>query len=80
MTGAAGETLTIRELNRATLARQHLLERAALPAVDALTELAGRQAQQAAAPYVGLWTRLAGFDRDRLAEAIAARSVVRHRR
>ena len=77
MTGAAGKTLTVRELNRATLARQHLLERATLPAVDALTELGGRQAQQAAAPYLGLWTRLAGFERGQLAEVIADRSVVK---
>lgn len=71
------QTLTIRALNRATLARQHLLERVALPPVEALTRLAGRQAQQAAAPYVGLWTRLAGFDRDGLAQAITDRSVVK---
>ncbi len=77
VTGDTRATLTIRGLNRATLARQHLLERATLPVADALTELAGRQAQQAAAPYVGLWTRLAGFERDHLAEVITDRSIVK---
>jgi winged helix DNA-binding protein len=71
--------LTLRELNRATLARQMLLEPAGSSTTVAAVvgRLVGLQAQQASAPYVGLWTRLAGFDRDDLAKAIDDRSVVK---
>ncbi len=71
------QTLSLRALNRATLARQMLLERAELPVTDALTQLIGLQAQQAAPPYVGLWTRLQGFQRPTLAQLIADRAVVK---
>ncbi len=69
--------LTLRELNRATLARQMLLEPADVPVAAAVERLVGLQAQQASAPYVGLWTRLAAFDRDDLAKAIEGRSVLK---
>jgi hypothetical protein len=72
-----GRTLTVRELNRATLARQLLLERRRLPVVHALERLAGLQAQWAPAPYVGLWTRLAGFRRQTLERAILREQAVR---
>jgi hypothetical protein len=49
-----------RAANRATLARQLLLDRARLPVPRALDHLVGLQAQ-APAPYAGLWSRLAGF-------------------
>ena len=65
-----GRTLTLRDLNRATLARQLLLERRRLPVVRALERLAGLQAQWAPAPYVGLWTRLEGFRRATLERAV----------
>lgn len=70
-------TLTVRELNRTTLARQMLLEREAMPVLDALERLAGMQAQQAIGPYVGLWTRLQNFERDDLAKRIEAREAVK---
>jgi hypothetical protein len=70
-------TLTVRELNRTTLARQMLLEREAMSVPDALERLAGMQAQQAIGPYVGLWTRLRDFERDDLARLIEAREVVK---
>ena len=54
--------ITARELNRATLARQLLLERAALSVADAMWRVVALQAQQPASPYVALWSRLAGFD------------------
>lgn len=69
--------LTNRELNRATLARQLLLERASCSVPAAVERLAGMQAQEPKHPFVGLWTRVAGFSADALLEAIAARSVVR---
>ena len=54
-------TLSTKALNRATLARQFLLERARTTVPAALEHLAGMQAQAPDAPYVGLWARLAGF-------------------
>lgn len=69
--------LTQRDLNRALLARQMLLERAAVSIPEAVERLAGMQAQLASAPYVGLWTRLKNFQRDDLARAIEARTVIK---
>lgn len=54
--------LSPRALNRALLARQLLLSRAAIPPLAALEQLAGLQAQLARPPFIGLWTRLANFD------------------
>lgn len=68
--------LTTRRLNRALLARQLLLERSKLPITDALTQVGGLQTQYAPSGYVGLWTRLAGFRRDALTQALEDRSVV----
>ena len=50
----APDLLSRRALNRATLARQLLLDRACLPVPDALEHLVGLQAQAPDAPYVGL--------------------------
>lgn len=69
--------LTLRQLNRATLARQLLLERADLDVVTAAERIAGLQAQEPASPHIGLWTRLAGFEPADLDRAIAERSVVK---
>lgn len=73
----AGTVLTLRELNRATLARQLLLERASMPIPAAIERLVGLQAQQALPPFVGLWTRLRDFRRDDLAKLIDQRKVVK---
>ena len=69
--------LSLRALNRATLARQMLLERATVPVETAVARLAGMQAQIPRPPYLGLWTRLAGFERAVLTAALHARRVVR---
>ena len=69
-------TLTRRELNRALLARQHLLERAALPLPATLEAVGGIQAQYAPSMYIGLWSRLAGFRRDALTRALEDRSAI----
>jgi hypothetical protein len=69
--------LTLRELNRATLARQLLLERRRLPVPKAVERLAGLQAQWPPSPYVALWSRLEGFERERLTRALLRRHVVK---
>ena len=69
--------LSGRELNRALLARQLLLERVALTPTAAIERLAGLQAQWAPAPYIGLWSRLAKFAIEDLERALAQRRVVK---
>ncbi|MFB9832700.1 winged helix DNA-binding domain-containing protein [Actinoallomurus acaciae] len=69
--------LSDRELGRATLARQLLLRRSDLTAVDAVRHLVGLQAQAANAPYLGLWSRLEPFAIDTLSALLAERRVVR---
>jgi hypothetical protein len=68
--------LTKRQLNRALLARQLLLERSTLAIPAALEAVGGLQTQYAPSGYIGLWSRLAGFRRDQLTEALADRTVV----
>jgi hypothetical protein len=70
-------TLSRRALNRALLARQLLLERQSLPALDAIERVAGLQSQASSPPFVGLWTRLRGFHESQLQELIDRREVVR---
>lgn len=69
--------LTVRQLNRALLARQGLLERWPIAAADALARLIGMQSQVPLAPYVGLWSRVAGFDPAELAALLQSRRAVR---
>lgn len=73
----AERVLTLRELNRATLARQLLLERRKLGVLPAIERLAGLQAQWPPSPYVGLWSRLAGFRREQLERAVQGGDVVK---
>ena len=69
--------LSCRALNRATLARQYLLRREKTTAVRAIEQVAGLQAQIARPPFVGLWSRVEGFDRSGLIKALRDRTVVR---
>lgn len=71
------DRLSRRQLNRATLARQLLLSRAAVAIPEAIERLGGLQAQEAKPPYIGLWTRLEGFRREDLHRALRERAAVR---
>ncbi|HET9756252.1 MAG TPA: winged helix DNA-binding domain-containing protein [Candidatus Limnocylindrales bacterium] len=69
--------LSRRVLNRTLLARQLLLERVDRPVVDVIEHLVGMQAQEPPDPYVGLWSRIAGFDPQDLSRLIEERGAVR---
>ena len=73
---ATPRTLGRRELNRALLARQLLLERASLSLPRSLERVGGIQAQYPPSMYVGLWSRVEGLVRDDLTRALERRSVV----
>jgi len=70
-------SLTLRELNRALLARQFLLRRQRLSVVDAVERLACLQGQWAPSPYVALWSRLSGFERSDLTRPIDRGEIVK---
>jgi len=69
--------LSTRQLNRATLRRQLLLERVRMPALAAVDQLVGLQAQVPDVPYLALWLRLEPFDPGELADLLRQRAVVR---
>ncbi|MEO7096960.1 MAG: winged helix DNA-binding domain-containing protein [Polyangiales bacterium] len=71
------DRLSARALGRATLARQLLLEKAAIAPLDAISRVAGLQAQVPRPPFVGLWSRVAGFERDALHRLVHDRHAVR---
>jgi Winged helix DNA-binding domain len=73
----SADRLSLLALNRATLDRQLLLCRHEMPARQAIGHLGGMQAQAPLAPYVGLWTRLAGFRHQELQNLLTERAVVR---
>src|SRR3954452_12303031 len=69
-------TLTQRDLNRALLARQLLLERSPAPLPRALEHVGGIQAQYAPSLYFGLWSRLRGLDPAAVTRGLERRSLV----
>jgi hypothetical protein len=72
----AERVLTARDLNRALLARQLLLERVSLPIPRVLERIGGIQNQYAPNGYIRLWSSIEGFERDDLTRALERRSVI----
>lgn len=70
-------TVSLRQLNRATLARQLLFERAPHGVLDGMRRIVAIQAQEPASPYLALWNRLAGFDAADLDAAFTDQTVVK---
>ena len=77
MTRNTDRILTLRELNRALLARQLLLERRKLGVQQAVEKLCAIQAQWPPSPYLALWTRLIGFRKEQLTRALEQHQLVR---
>lgn len=69
--------LTLRRLNRTLLHRQLLDRRADLKPAEAVGRLLAVQAQEPNWVFAGLWSRLAGFERAHLEQAVEARALVR---
>ncbi|MGW4210576.1 winged helix DNA-binding domain-containing protein [Lentzea sp. NPDC004789] len=68
-------TYTARQLNRATLERQMLLEREPVDVLTAVERIVAIQAQEPASPYLALWNRIEGFDPAELDAAFASGAV-----
>ena len=73
----ASKPLSLRTLNRTTLARQLLLRREKVKVATAVQRVAGLQAQIPRPPFIGLWSRVDGFRRADLIRAIDRRDIVR---
>lgn len=69
--------LSRRELNRATLARQFLLERVDLPIADMITRLGGLQAQTTHTWYVALQNRMRSPDPHEVGRLLTEGALVR---
>jgi hypothetical protein len=72
----AERVLSTRELNRAVLARQHLLEPSTGSIAQTLQAINAIQAQYAPSMYVGLWSRMRDLERDALTRALEQRTVI----
>lgn len=69
--------LTTGQLNRATLERQLLLHRQAVPVPEAVRRVVALQAQEPASPYLALWNRIADFAPGDLDTAFVEGAVVK---
>lgn len=69
--------ITARELNRATLSRQLLLEREPLTVQEGIRRVVALQAQHPASPYLALWNRLTDLTPADLDAAFTGRSLVK---
>jgi hypothetical protein len=74
---AEERVLTLRELNRALLARQLLLERRKLPVQTAVERICAIQAQWPPSPFIALWTRQTDFRKEQLVRALEQKKVVK---
>jgi hypothetical protein len=72
----ADPVLDTRALNRALLARQLLLQRSTLPITRAVETIGGLQAQYAPSAYIGLWSRLDGFQRPKLTRSLESARLI----
>ena len=72
----AERVLSARELNRALLARQLLLERSSLSVPRLLEQVGGIQAQYAPSSYIRLWSNLRRFEMADLDRLLEQRKVV----
>ncbi len=72
--------LDVRALNRATLARQFLIERTDAPAPETVAHLGGLQAQEPQEPFIGLWSRMNAFGARADGAGATARDLAQHRR
>lgn len=73
----AAAMISVRELNRAYLARQHLLARSTLSPLAMIRHLVAVQAQLPRPAFLALHTRLERFARDELIALVTSRQVVR---
>ncbi|MET7767642.1 winged helix DNA-binding domain-containing protein [Nocardia sp. NPDC005366] len=69
--------LSLRELNRTLLVRQMLAERVDISPFELVRHVVAVQGQEPNWPYVGLWSRLAGFTHEDLASLLRDRKLVR---
>ncbi|MEV6771684.1 winged helix DNA-binding domain-containing protein [Nocardia sp. NPDC051030] len=69
--------LSLRDLNRTLLLRQHLLERVSMPVADLIRHVIAVQAQEPNWPYIGMWARLNDFRHEDLAAVLEDRTVMR---
>ena len=69
----AERVLTSADLNRALLARQFLLERSRLPLSRTLDRIGGHPGAVRPSSYIGLWSRLEGFELADLTRALERR-------
>jgi hypothetical protein len=72
----AERVLDTHTLNRTVLARQLLLARHRLTLTRAVEKVGGLQTQYAPSAYIGLWTRVDGFERPHLTRALETGKVL----